>query len=187
MATATIAPGIDVLERESKALEAELVGLRDKVAAEQRTLAHLTEEREKLIREIGLKREKPSKMIEVAAEIAGSESVIEGLNALIRPKQSRLDEVLTQLRFRREAGQRAAELAEIVNLRHDGEAIAKRIAASVAAMRSDLDAYFAILQRLGRIPGHAALATASAANECKRHLDKTLADILTPFFRLMGK
>ena len=103
MATAAAVPAADL---ERKTLENEIAGLRAQIADEQRTLARLTDERAKLIEAIGLKKSKPSAAVEIAAEIAGSESVLAGLNAIMRPKQARLDEVITQIRRDMERDQR---------------------------------------------------------------------------------
>ena len=193
MATAT-QPMPSGVEREAKELENEIAVFRGQVADEQKTLARLRGEQARLVELIGLKKEKPSKAVEMAAEIAGSESVIGGLNVIIAPKQRRLDEVLTELRHQREAAQKAAEIGEVTGLHRDAEAIITRIASVLqSTVRSDLDAYIAVRQRLDRIVNRAQMgsfpipAPSMAANEARKKLDKLLLEKLGPILKMLGR
>jgi hypothetical protein len=194
MATVATMSPTDVLAREAGKLEVELTKLRANVADEQATLARLKAEQSKLVADIGLKKEPASKAIPLAAEIAGAESVIAGLNTIISPKEIRLGEVLTELRHFREAASKAAAVGEVARLRQEGEAILGRISAVVdSTVRADRERYLAVRHRLRVITATAQMgvfpipAPALAADEAQRHLDKVVLEKFTPILKLVGR
>jgi hypothetical protein len=127
-------------------------------------------------------------MIELAAEISGSESVLAGLDTLIAPQQQRLDVVITELRHLREEQAREAERAEIRGIGEAGLA--------ALGQMPDLHPLIAKFEE-ERVKLRKIVATgflrlpipprAAAANAELITLDKAFADKIALVLKLLGR
>jgi chromosome segregation ATPase len=194
MSSAVLAPGIETLKDEIAKLETEVANLTANRETEQKTLESLTGQRTQLNESIALGKSPASAAADLNRKVDGARATIEGLDSLLREPTKRLEEKWGALRRAEAESSKAAEVAEVVNLRKEAETILIRVSSVLEQTAgNDLRAYLAVRERLDRIVGRAKgnvfpiPAASQAAHESRKYLDKLVAERLKPVLALFGR
>ena len=174
-------------------LQAEISELAGKRTLEQKVLAALETERGRNSEGIARGTAKPSQASELARKIEQSRAAIEGLGTLIAETQRRYDAAFAEQQKQETEARRAAEMAEIPNLKSEGAAILARIAETLkSTLGADLARYAAIRARFNKIMDDTAKRggfpippAAFAARKAKNELGEQLAALLAPIQKMI--